>query len=189
MRSRANAIKDGLTAETVLLPHEDPEVFQYLLAAIFAEFAPDGAFEEVLVERIASLLWRLRRVPAIESALFRWVHAKKKSALIKDLDDPLDLPLTLGDTDDRDGLEMGRTYEALLNSGNIDRLGRCETNLQRKLSQTIEQLREAQSARRGRSNEATAVDIEPEPIADNDRGTDESDLATAENFHEDDIEF
>ena len=69
-RSRMNAVKHGLTAQAGLLAHEDPGEFASLSEAVMAEFRPGSALEDELVERIASVLWRLRRVPAFEAGLF-----------------------------------------------------------------------------------------------------------------------
>ena len=43
-------------------------------AALIAGFRPQNALEHELVERIVSVLWRLRRVPAFEAALMAWLE-------------------------------------------------------------------------------------------------------------------
>jgi hypothetical protein len=68
-RSRRNAIRHGLTAETVIDVLEDPADYEALEAAINADYRPRTAFELELVARLVSLLWRLRRAVAIESGL------------------------------------------------------------------------------------------------------------------------
>jgi hypothetical protein len=45
-----------------------------LNAALIAGFRPQNALEHELVERIVSVLWRLRRVPAFEAALMAWLE-------------------------------------------------------------------------------------------------------------------
>ena len=71
-RSRMNAVSHGLTAQQTLLPGEDPAEYEGLRRSMFNSLRPDGALENQLVERIASLSWRLRRFAAIEVALFHW---------------------------------------------------------------------------------------------------------------------
>jgi hypothetical protein len=68
-RSRRNAFRHGLTAETVVKSLEDARLYRLFQAAIISDYAPLSAVEHELVLRLASLLWRLRRVTAIESGL------------------------------------------------------------------------------------------------------------------------
>ena len=70
-RSRQNAIRHGLCAETVIEMVEDTEDYQGFEAAIIADYDAQTAVERELVLRLASLLWRLRRATAIETDLLR----------------------------------------------------------------------------------------------------------------------
>ena len=69
LRSRRNAIRHGLTAETVISVLEDPCDYAVFEAAIIADYAPRSTVEHELVARLASLLWRLRRATSIETGL------------------------------------------------------------------------------------------------------------------------
>lgn len=69
LRSRQNAIRHGLTAETVIGVLEDPCEYAVFEAAIIADYAPRSGVEHELVARLASLLWRLRRATSIETGL------------------------------------------------------------------------------------------------------------------------
>jgi hypothetical protein len=69
-RSRRNALRHGLSAETVIDVLEDPAAYNALASAINADYRPRTNFELQLVSRLVSLLWRLRRAVAIESGLF-----------------------------------------------------------------------------------------------------------------------
>jgi hypothetical protein len=68
--SRRNALRHGLTAETVIDGLEDSEDYRGFEAAIMADYDAETAVERELVLRLASLLWRLRRIIAIETGLF-----------------------------------------------------------------------------------------------------------------------
>src|SRR5215510_10430299 len=68
-RSRANAVRHGLTAETVVANLEDAEDYKAFEAAVISDFDPETAVARELVLRLASLFWRLRRANAIESNL------------------------------------------------------------------------------------------------------------------------
>src|SRR6202162_2243326 len=69
-RSRCNAIRHGLTAETVIGALEDAEDYKAFEAAIIADYDAQSAVERELVLRLASLLWRLRRATTMEIGLF-----------------------------------------------------------------------------------------------------------------------
>jgi len=75
-RSRQNAIRHGLTAETVIDTLEDAQDYAAFEMAITADYDAETAVERELVLRLASLLWRLRRATAIESGLFK-IQAKQ----------------------------------------------------------------------------------------------------------------
>src|ERR1700741_847902 len=70
-RSRQNAVRHGLTAETVVDALEDAEDYAAFEMAVTADYDAQSAVERELVLRLASLLWRLRRATAIESGLFK----------------------------------------------------------------------------------------------------------------------
>src|SRR5262250_2192153 len=68
-RSRRNAIRHGLTAETVIDTLEDAADYRAFERAIKSNYSPQTAIEGQLVSRLASLLWRLRRAVIVESGL------------------------------------------------------------------------------------------------------------------------
>jgi hypothetical protein len=70
LQSRCNAIRHGLTAETVIGALEDAEDYKAFEAAIIADYNAQSAVERELVLRLTSLLWRLRRATTIETGLF-----------------------------------------------------------------------------------------------------------------------
>jgi hypothetical protein len=70
-RSRQNAVRHGLAAETVIDALEDAEDYAAFEMAVTADYDAQSAVERELVLRLASLLWRLRRATAIESGLFK----------------------------------------------------------------------------------------------------------------------
>src|SRR6476660_3157463 len=70
-RSRQNAVRHGLTAETVIDALEDADDYTAFELSITADSDAQSAAERELVLRLASLLWRLRRATAIESGLFK----------------------------------------------------------------------------------------------------------------------
>ena len=70
-RSRQNAMRHGLTAETVVEPLENRDDYKAFEMSITAEFDAQTAVERELVLRLASVLWRLCRATAIETGLLQ----------------------------------------------------------------------------------------------------------------------
>jgi hypothetical protein len=70
-RSRRNAVRHGLTAETIIEVLEDPADYKAFELSVTADFNAQTAVERELVLRLASLLWRLRRATAIETGLLQ----------------------------------------------------------------------------------------------------------------------
>src|ERR1700687_1228242 len=72
-RSRRNAVRHGLTAETVIAALEDAEDYQAFEAAVIADYDAESAVERELVLRLASVLWRLRRATGTRAVFFESV--------------------------------------------------------------------------------------------------------------------
>jgi hypothetical protein len=69
-RSRENALRHGLTAETIVASLEDVEDYKAFEAVIVSDYCAETAVARELVLRLASVLWRLRRATTIETQLF-----------------------------------------------------------------------------------------------------------------------
>jgi hypothetical protein len=83
-RSRCNAVRHGLTAETVIGSLEDAEDYQAFEDAVIADYDAETPIQRELVLRLASILWRLRRSTAIESALFEAMAGERPSPASSD---------------------------------------------------------------------------------------------------------
>ena len=70
-RSRRNALRHGLTAETVITAFENTSNYEAFEATIVSDYQPRTSTDRELVLRLASVLWRLRRSTAIETGLFQ----------------------------------------------------------------------------------------------------------------------
>ncbi len=69
--TRFNALRHGVLSRYTVLPWEDNTEYQALLDALVAEHAPQGPTEEHLVEEMASIIWRKRRLRLAEAAVYR----------------------------------------------------------------------------------------------------------------------
>lgn len=65
---RFNAMKHGILSHHTVLPHEDGEACRALHAALVAEHRPSGPTEAHLIEELAGIIWRKRRVLQAEGA-------------------------------------------------------------------------------------------------------------------------
>ena len=70
-RSKHNALKYGIFAKNVLLKGESQSEFDSLLNGLLNDLRPEGTLEELLVEKLAALAWRHRRLFLAESAEIR----------------------------------------------------------------------------------------------------------------------
>jgi hypothetical protein len=68
-RSSLNALRHGLTAQTAVLPNEDPQAYQRHIQQFLDEYAPATPTETQLVNEIANTAWRLNRIPFLEAEL------------------------------------------------------------------------------------------------------------------------
>lgn len=66
--TRFNALRHGVLSRYTVLPWEDGAEYRDLLNALVAEHRPSGPTEEHLVEELAGVLWRKRRLRLAEAA-------------------------------------------------------------------------------------------------------------------------
>ena len=151
--SSRNALSHGVTARHPLLPSEKEEEFLGLRGAIFEKLRPDGALENQLVERAVSLMWRLKRIPNLEMALFEWV-SYQEAALHDGIDafqnEAPRLDHNSGEevhTDLADTLELGRMLETALGQHLLGKFARHEVGLSKQLQNLLTELRAMKAAR------------------------------------------
>jgi hypothetical protein len=65
--SSRNALKHGVLSKQALSAYEDTQAFKTLLAKLVEEVEPVSVIECTLVERIAILLWREKRLAETEA--------------------------------------------------------------------------------------------------------------------------
>jgi hypothetical protein len=68
-RSSLNALRHGLTGQTIVLPSDDLEAYQQHIQCFETEYHPKGATEAQLVQSLADSAWRQNRVCALENNL------------------------------------------------------------------------------------------------------------------------
>ncbi len=68
--SRMNALRHGVLSRLTVLPWEDQASYESLLSSLEAEHQPDGPTQTHLVEELAGVLWRKRRLQRAEAASY-----------------------------------------------------------------------------------------------------------------------
>ena len=152
--SRCNAMRHGLTAETVIADLEDKQDYEAFETAVTTCYDTESAVERELVLRLASVLWRLRRAIGIETALFESMGGQSRKSVGKGAAEPA--RLTLVKQPERPNLSV-RNNDAYTVQRNkiaekflrltdfptcpLDRLNRYEQRLWRQARQIILTLR------------------------------------------------
>src|SRR5260370_4793823 len=68
-RSSLNALRHGLTGQTVVLPSDDLIAYQRHCQEFLDQYLPKNKTEIQLAQSLADLSWRLNRITAIETNL------------------------------------------------------------------------------------------------------------------------
>jgi hypothetical protein len=89
-RSKMNALKHGLRAETILLPTENADEFDDMLAEFMDEWKPPTGTRRQLVRRTVETAWRLNRCVRIEASALCVRAEKTLRAWDRDRDDTID---------------------------------------------------------------------------------------------------
>ena len=69
LRSSQNALRHGLTAQSISLAPEEEAAYQQLCQRFFDEYKPVTATEAAMVQQLADTTWRLNRNPQREDAV------------------------------------------------------------------------------------------------------------------------
>jgi hypothetical protein len=69
--TRFNALRHGVLSRCTVLPWEDEDEYPTPVEALEAEHKPTGPTEEHLVEELAGILWRKRRLRLAEESAHR----------------------------------------------------------------------------------------------------------------------
>jgi hypothetical protein len=154
-RSSQNAVTHGLSAESVLLPGEDPEEYARYAEEMRAKYRPQSPVARDLVERLISYGWRWRRAGCYESYLIRAAIAEREEQRKRGDGYYANLP----------PLEVSRATALLLTQGHaFDKLARYEAALVRGYFRCLEALEEEQQGQENAGAEnGTGVAPDREP--------------------------
>lgn len=139
-----NAVRHGACSEALTLLLENPEDFHALRSGMVDTLKPMGPLEERLVERLASLWWRMERTKmAANQAL--WMSAKR--TILDPFRDLLGPGGELGEAIALDADEC--RMESAWNHDSQERLLRHELTLERSFFRGLHELERLQARRQG----------------------------------------
>jgi hypothetical protein len=105
---RFNALKHGILSRYTVLSHESHADYQSLVTALIDEHLPAGATEQHLIEELASVIWRKRRVLQAEGATINQglKTAARSGKTVIPAAAPFELGLSGEGTDVRDLMDL-----------------------------------------------------------------------------------
>ena len=141
-RASWNATQHGLLSARTLLPTEAADTFEDFGSRLHADLAPVGDLEGLLVDRIVSTAWRLRRAIKMEAA----VYERRSASSSLDTTAPALAMMVLRSAD---------------NGKILTNLARYEAAIERSLYRALHELQRLQAARKkGVALAPMAVDID-----------------------------
>jgi hypothetical protein len=148
-KSSLNAVKNGLTGRTILLPGDDAALYEHHVSRFFDEFKPVGERETELAQILADTQWRLNRIPALEMGIYAVARLNFKDMF--EQEEPAV----------REALIQAHTF--ITHQKEINNLSIQELRLRRHYQKDLAELKELQTLRAQREKKAKTVD----PIAAN----------------------
>ncbi len=159
--SSRNSLKHGFTAQEILISREDPAEYASFQQQLFDELQPKNVSEAELVDRLTATLWRVRRVPRFEAAIFSWLRQTHIDGDIALESDPLETSWESmtgskrASRVSRDTTQLmltGRTLESAFKGKSLFlKLSFYETRLLRQSQQLMAQLLAMRSVRNSQS--------------------------------------
>ena len=158
---RLNALRHGILSREILLPGEDEQALRELSEHLRDELQPVGELESLLVDRIISAYWRLRRLGRVETGIFAWERSEElaeraeREAQEYESNEHEDLMRVMSITvTDKKGHEEALSRARRMRSEQED-----ETAIERTLYRALHELERRQAARRG-------ADLTPPQVLD-----------------------
>ena len=143
--ARLNALKHGLLSEEILLTGENVEALARLEERLMAELEPQGELERILVDRIVSSVWRLKRTLSVETANMVYEYRERLQ----------------GSYPFNEAQRRLLALRDMLTNNSTERILRYETTIERQIYKALHELIRLQMARQGQEPPApVAIDLE-----------------------------
>jgi hypothetical protein len=132
-KSSLNAVKNGLTGRTVLLPGDDAALYEHHVNRFFTEFKPVGERETELVQSLTDAQWRMNRIPALEMGIYALARLNFKDMFAQE------------EPAVREALIQAHTF--ITHQREINNLSIQELRLRRNYQKDLAELKELQTLR------------------------------------------
>ncbi len=139
--SRYNAVKHGLLTKQVFLDGEEEKELDELTDELYEALEPQGRFEEILVDRIVSNIWRLRRALVVERSTMEWHQ--------NDFD-----MFPMGQSEEQ---QVRKSIKNMLSNDSVETILRYETTIERSFFRALHELERLQAKRNGKDVQVPAV--------------------------------
>jgi hypothetical protein len=138
--SRFNAIKHGILSKEVLISGEEASILNDFGESINLELQPVGPVEEIIVDRIISSFWRLRRALEIEKNTMEWNK------------EYMELDFGLGGMSLRPTEQQNsrKAIRDMIHNETIEKIMRYETTIERGIFRALHELERMQARRNGK---------------------------------------
>ena len=146
--SSQNSLRHGLTSARVVLPHESQEEFDRLEASFVNRFKPYDEIEFELVHEMAAARWRMRRIEAMEVALFNKAFKHQRELLGTEAE-----PSEVQDA----------AYAEVAESKSLRMLSRHQSQLRRAYEKAWKELQLIQEHRSQEAEGEDTADLQNEP--------------------------
>jgi hypothetical protein len=148
--TRFNALRQGLLSRYTVLPWEDADEYQAIVTALVDCHAPYGPTEEHLVEEIAGIVWRKRRLRLAEAAAHRRsLEGPWWEALARDPEEMNEDKKPATEELANRPLIPEQVFGEALDADKLERLARYEIHLDRKLERMLAMLLRLKALREG----------------------------------------
>ena len=145
-----NAVTHGLLAAQAVVRGESVEEFTAHRDGVLADLRPVGALESILAERVASLMWRLRRAERLQNEAFEAMYRHEAVGGCAKMMRQSMVNVQLGAPSEIDPNELIAGQAICSDFGSdrkLERLGLYERRIERSLYRTMAELRRIQEIR------------------------------------------
>lgn len=140
--SKFNALKHGLLSQEVVIDGENPEILIDFGTAIKEQLEPKGPLEEMLVDRIISGFWRLRRAIYVEKGAMEWYQNDHEM---------------FNAFPESEEQSERKSIRDILSNKSIDNILRYETTIERSVFRALHELERLQAKRNGENLPLPAI--------------------------------
>ena len=159
---RLNAWKHGINSELMAVPnYEDPTEWEAHRDGTIESLVPEGHLEHMLAERVAILLWKLRRIEFVvmHNTVDRMRSAQGDIEMARNYgrgifgEDAFPKEVT------QQELDFAQSGRMIPGNDNLNTIIRYEANLQRLYVQTLHELEALQARRNGQHTPLARFDV------------------------------